>query len=79
MDREQIFERLIAVFQEVFGNDTIVPSEDMTADDVEEWDSLSHIRLIVSIEQVFGIRFDTAEVHGAENVGAFVNIIAAKI
>ncbi len=79
MDRSQIFEHLTAVFREVFGNDTIVPSEEMTAEDVEEWDSLSHIRLIVSIEKVFGVRFDTADVHSAENVGEFVDIIETKL
>lgn len=79
MTREQLFERLTPVFREVFGNDTIVPRDEMTADDVEEWDSLSHIRLIVSIEQEFGVRFDTSEVHRAANVGEFVDIIQSKL
>ena len=77
-DRTEIFAALTPVFHEVFGNYEITLFEEMTAADVAEWDSLFHIRLIVSIEEQLGIRFTTSEVHSPRNVGEFVDIILEK-
>lgn len=78
MKRDEIFERLTPVFHEVFDDDDIVLSDGMSADDVDEWDSLSHIRLVVAVEEVFSLRFDASEVVELENVGQFVSLIASK-
>ena len=72
-------EKLAQIFRAVFDDSTIVPVPTMTADDVEEWDSLAHIRLMVAIERAFGIKFATSEINGYENVGELVAAIDAKI
>jgi acyl carrier protein len=50
----------------------------MTADDVDGWDSLSHIRLVLGVAKAFGVKFSAAEVGGLKNVGEFVEVIRAK-
>ncbi len=79
MPNEEIYQRLTPLFQEVFDNDDVVPVAEMTADDVDEWDSLSHIQLVVEVEKEFGVRFSAAEVGGLENVGQFVELLASKL
>jgi acyl carrier protein len=67
------------VMRDVFDDDGITPKMTMTAEDVEGWDSLSHIRLLVSIEKRFNIKFTNAEVEGLQNVGDLLNSIEAKL
>ena len=62
-----------------FDDDEIELFDEMTADDVEDWDSLSHITLIHEIEAAFGIRFTTKEVLNTKNVGEFIKLIENKI
>lgn len=76
---EVICERLTPIFREVFDNDAIVVSPGMTAAEVEEWDSLTHIRLMVAIEQAFGLRFSTAEISSFKNVGELARCIKGKL
>lgn len=78
MTTEEINQKLTAVFQDVMDRDDIVLKETMTADDVEEWDSLSHIRLMVAVEKKFGVRFTNAEIEGLKDVGSLVRLIATK-
>ena len=79
MSNNEIFEKLTPIFQDVFDDDEIVLVSDLTAADVDEWDSLSHIRLIVSVEQAFEISFTAAEVGRLENVGEFAELIERKL
>lgn len=79
MDQTAITEKLTEVFRDVFDDDTLLVSRSMTAEDVEEWDSLSHIRLIVSAEQAFGVRFTSSEITDLENVGEFIDLVAQKL
>jgi acyl carrier protein len=72
-------DQLTEIMRDVFDDDNIKPIEAMTAHDVEEWDSLSHIRLIVSIEKRFNIKFTNAEVERLRNVGDLLNAIEAKL
>jgi len=76
--KEEIYARLTSIFRDVFDDDSLVVTPVMTARDVAEWDSLNHIRLMVSIEKAFGIALTIAEVSGFENVGQLVDAIAAK-
>lgn len=78
MNREQIFEELTKVFREEFEDQDIELCEETTADDIEEWDSLEHINLIVAVEEHFGIKFSMGEVTGMKNVGAMADIIAER-
>ena len=79
MTREEIFEGLNEVFQDVFDDEDIVVTEATTADDIEEWDSLEHINLIVAVERHFGMKFSMGEVTGMKNVGAMADIIASRV
>jgi acyl carrier protein len=65
--------------RDVFDDDSVTATENMTADDVEGWDSLSHIRLMVSIERHFKIKFTNAEVAKLLNVGDLKKAIEAKL
>ena len=62
-----------------FDDDDIVINDETTSDDIEDWDSLEHINLIVAIEQEFGMKFSMGEVTGMKNVGAMVDIILERI
>ena len=76
MNKEEIFTKLNSIFRDIFDDDTIVLSEDTTATDIEDWDSLTHISLIAAIEDEFGIRFDMKDVLKMKNVGEMADKIA---
>lgn len=78
MTREEVFERLNGVFQDVFDDESITVSDITTANDIEDWDSLEHINLIVAVENEFGMKFNMGEVNGMKNVGEMVDIIMSK-
>ena len=71
---DEILTRLQSVFDATF-LDSISVTPELSADQVEEWDSLTHISLIVAVEKEFGIRFETGEVEGTQNVGEFAELI----
>ncbi len=79
IDSDSLNQRFICIFREVFDDATLDPSDETTANDIENWDSLAHIDLIVTIEKVFSIRFTTREVMGLKNVGDLKALIAKKI
>lgn len=66
------------IFQDIFNDDAIKIFEEMTAKDIEEWDSLTHIILVVAIEKEFGIHLNAAEVGKLENVGVMLNILEKR-
>lgn len=72
-------EILNGIFQQVFDDDSINISPEMTANDVDGWDSLSHVNLIVAVETTFGIRFSQKELLTFKNVGDLLNCIERKI
>lgn len=78
MTREEYFERLNEVFQDVFDDKSITVSDTTTANDIEDWDSLEQINLIVAVENEFGMKFNMDEVNGMKNVGEMVDIIMSK-
>lgn len=76
MQTEQdIYVGLNEVFRDVFDDESISVVAHTTADDIEDWDSLEHIRLIAAVEQRFGLRFKMGEVSSMKNVGEMVAII----
>ena len=77
--REQIRLRLNEVFQEVFDDDAIDIFEEMTAEEIEEWDSLMHITLVIAIEKEFDLKLNAAEVGGLENVGRMLNLLSERV
>ena len=78
MNEEEIYERLNEVFRDVFDDDEIVVKAQTTSNDIEDWDSLEHINLIVAVEQEFGIKFNMNEVTTMKNVGEMVEIIKER-
>lgn len=72
-------DKLNEIFREVFDDDDIVVDQTTTANDVDGWDSLSHVNLIVAIEGRFGIRFSQKELLAFKNVGDMLNCIETKI
>lgn len=66
------------VFREVFEDDTIEITNDMTAADIDDWDSLAHVELIVAVEKAFQLKFTTMEIKGLQNVGDFIDLIDKK-
>ena len=79
MKHEVLFERINAIFRDVFDDENITVTESTIADDVEDWDSLANINLIVTIESEFGIKFSIDEVANMKNVGEMANIIISKV
>ena len=79
MDKSEILLQVQDIFRDVLDEESIVLEEATTANDVEEWDSLTHIQLIVAIEKHFKIKFLSKEILSWKNVGEMVESIAAKI
>ena len=63
------------IFRDVFDDDELVIKANTTAKDIDGWDSLTHIRLVISIEKAFDLRFTAAEISALENVGEMVELI----
>lgn len=78
MSETEIYAQLTEIFRDVFDDEALTPTADTTADEVEEWDSLSHIRLMLSVEKAFGVRFSTVELGGLKKVGDLVALIQTK-
>jgi acyl carrier protein len=72
-------ERLTEVFREIFDDDRLELRDEMVAADVEDWDSLNHVKLVVAIEESFGVEFSNREIAGWENVGDIRRAIAARL
>jgi acyl carrier protein len=79
MTPEKIKENLTEIFRDVLDNNSIVLSRETTADDIEEWDSLSQISLLVAIEKEFKIKLDFNEVKQLQNVGDMLDLVERKI
>ena len=67
------------IFRDVFDDDTLVIEDSTNSKDIEDWDSLEHIALIVSMEKEFNLKFDLQEVNKLENVGEMVDLIISKL
>ena len=79
MTREEVFEKLNHVFRNNFDDDDIMLSEGTSSADIEDWDSLEQINLIVTIQDTFHIKFNIDEVNAMKNVGEMVDFIMEKI
>ena len=79
MTSNETFGRLQEIFCEVFDDDEIELTTETTAEDIDDWDSLSHIRLIVAVEKAFTVKFSVGEIERLENVGQFVILLENKL
>lgn len=78
MEKKEILNQVQEIFRIVLDNDEIVLEDNTTADDIEEWDSLTHIQLVVTIEKHFKIKFTSREILSWQNVGQMIDCIAGK-
>lgn len=79
MERNDILAKVQEVFRDELEVEDLVLTDETTADDVEEWDSLSHVQLVVALEKAFGIKFTSREILSWDNVGDLVDCIAGKM
>lgn len=74
-----IIEELQDIFRDIFDDEDIVITKETTSEDIDDWDSLTHMQLILEIEKHYNIKFTTAEIKKAANVGEFIQIIEGKL
>ena len=79
MEQAEILNKLQSIFCDVFDNEDLVITVDTVAEDIEEWDSLSHIQLTKDIETQFGIKLTAREIMSWDNVGEMVEAIQCKL
>ena len=79
MDRNDILKRVEEIFREELELDDLVLTDETTADDVEGWDSLSHVQLVAVMEDAFGIEFSSREILSWDNVGDLIDSIQKKV
>ena len=78
MERNEVLARGQDIYRDVLDDEDIILSDATTADDIEEWDSLSHIQLIVAIEKAFKIKFSSKEILSWKNVGELIDCILSR-
>lgn len=78
MTRNDMLLQINTVFREILDNDQLIISENTAASDIDEWDSLTHIQLVVAIEKKFNIRFNSMEINSWKNVGEMLDCIQKK-
>lgn len=79
MTREEIMAAVTQIFRDVFDDEELIITDSTNSDDIEDWDSLEHISLIISMEKEFNMKFDIKEVNKLENVGQMIDMIKAKM
>lgn len=79
MNRQEIMEKLNGIFCELFEDDDIRITDETTAKDIEDWDSLAHLQLIAMVEGAFSIRFSLGEINGFANVGELCDAVQKRL
>ncbi|HEY0975603.1 MAG TPA: acyl carrier protein [Solimonas sp.] len=79
MSTAPIYEQLTTIMRDLFDNDGLVVTPELTAKEVEGWDSLAHIRLILLVEKTFKIKFSASQINNLKNVGELVALIQSKL
>ncbi len=78
MTREEVFEKITRIFREEFDDDTLVIVDETNAADIEDWDSLAHVELVMTMEKEFQMKFNIKEVGKLKNVGEMADLILRK-
>ena len=78
MTEVEVIEKLEQVFRDIFDEEELTINNETTAEDIEDWDSLAHINLVVSIEKEFDVKFALGELQALRNVGGMVDLVIRK-
>ena len=79
MERSELIDRLTNIFRATFDEGSLILTDELTANDVDNWDSLTHMILISKIEKELDIKFKLKELNKMKNIGALIEIITSKI
>ena len=79
MDDEEILRRVEEVVRDQLDHETITLTRATRADEVDGWDSLAHVRIMIAVEEEFGVRFQTSEITSLKNVGGLVDLVKARV
>jgi acyl carrier protein len=79
MEKFEVLKQVNEIFIDVLEKEDLIISEQTVAKDIEEWDSLAHIRLVVAIEKKFNLHFSSREIQSWENVGEMIDCIYEKV
>lgn len=79
MNKEQVFEKVQEIFRDIFDDQNLVIENSTSAIDIDDWDSLNHINLVVAVEKDFQIKFNFNELTELKDVGAMINLIIEKL
>ncbi|WP_299125669.1 acyl carrier protein [uncultured Tenacibaculum sp.] len=78
MTREELFTKVEEIFKDIFDDESLVIQDSTNSSDIDEWDSLNHINLVVAIEKEIGIKFNFDELAELKNVGAMIDLMMKK-
>ncbi len=79
MERKEILSKVEDIFRDILDDEDIVLTDETIADDIDEWDSLTHVQLVVAIEKSLGIKFKSKEILSWNNVGEMIDTISSKL
>ena len=79
MTGEEIFEKITVIFREEFDDDSLIIVDETNSADIEDWDSLAHVELVMTMEHEFNMKFNIKEVGKLKNVGEMVDLIISKL
>jgi len=79
MTRKEVFNGVQDIFRDIFDEDELIISDTTSSDEIEDWDSLSHINLVIVIEKEFKIKFTLQEFMILKDIGSMVNLIVEKL
>ena len=79
MNRNEVFEKVKDIFRDIFDDETLVIDDSTNANDIEEWDSLEQINILVAIQREFNIKFSIGDVEGLKDVGQTISLVESKL
>jgi acyl carrier protein len=79
MNRVNLLKEVTKIFKDILDNENVILEENTQATDIDEWDSLTHIQLVVAVEKHFKIRFSSKEIQKWKNIGELLNCVEEKI
>ena len=79
MSLDEIYQKLTEIIRDLFDDDSLVATPDLTADQVDGWDSFAHLRLMLTVERTFGVDFAASQITSLKNVGELADLIQSKL